>query len=427
MLELSVVDVFAGAGGFSEGFRLAGYEVRACVEIDKWAAQTLRRNFPKATIIEEDIRKVSTREKVRALVGQRPDVIIGGPPCQGFSMAGPVKNPNDPRNSLFNNFASWVDALRPSVFVLENVYGLLYRANESGEQVIDVIRRTFQDLEYHVTVWQLNAAQYGVPQLRQRVFIVGSLAAPIEQPPRPTHYLPVAEGQLRFDADLLPPVTVWDALSDLPQISAGEGADVLPSYGMRASTPYQRWARRGSRKVYNHEAMKHTKRLVERFRLIQSGTALAEMEEQYRVFRRGASGELSAATYSSNYRHLRPGMVSYTIPASFYSTFIHPTLPRNLTAREAARLQSFPDTYVFCGKRTQVSSKLLKSKGREDENYLSQYNQVGNAVPPLLSMAIAQHVQAHIEQVMGTTCEVEMPAVQPELTLAASGREEIAA
>ncbi|GAA3967471.1 DNA cytosine methyltransferase [Hymenobacter antarcticus] len=410
MAKLSVVDFFAGAGGFSEGFRMAGYDVRACLEHDKWAADTLRHNHGKSTrVIQEDIREFKVANTMRSATGTtQPDVIIGGPPCQGFSNAGPAKDPNDPRNTLFLNFASWVNALQPDVFVMENVSGILTRKNAQGEKVIDIIKAQFQE-KYHVQVWKLNAANFGVPQMRHRVFIVGSLYGPLG-PPKQQHFTVARQNELDLEP-LKPAITVWQALSDLPQIQAGEGSE-RQSYGRLSQplTEYQQWARGDNKVLYNHAAMHHHPRVVERFRQIQAGTKIEDMDELYRVRERSNSVQLSEAAYHSNHRHLRPDMISHTIPASFYSTFIHPMQPRNLTAREAARLQSFPDSYCFQGKRTQVSSKLLARRGREAEDYLSQYNQIGNAVPPLMAKAIAEHVQAHINAARNRTKKTIKPS-----------------
>jgi DNA (cytosine-5)-methyltransferase 1 len=410
MAKLSVIDLFAGGGGFSEGFRQAGYDVRACVEIDKWAADTLRHNFPEATVIEDNIRDIRPADITRK-IGKRPNVIIGGPPCQGFSVAGPTKDPNDPRNTLFMNYATWVEELRPDVFVMENVHGMLMRKNADGERVIHIIQRQFEALGYKVAIWKLNAAHFGVPQIRHRVFIVGSLYKKIPQP-TPQFTLSPQPHELQL-AHLKPAITVWEAMSDLPQIGASQGEEEQPygEYG-EPLNEYQAWARGKMTLLHNHVSMKHTKRSIERFRLIQTGTKIQDIAEEYRVRERGGEGQLSEAEYNSNHRHLRPDMVSHTIPASFYSTFIHPMLPRNLTAREAARLQSFPDSYCFKGKRTQVSSKLLAKHGRADEDFLSQYNQIGNAVPPLLAKAIGEHVEAHIRECEGKACSIETRAVE---------------
>jgi DNA (cytosine-5)-methyltransferase 1 len=139
--------------------------------------------------------------------------------------------------------------------------------------------------------------------------------------------------------------------------------------------------------------MKHTKRMVERFRHINCGQSVLNAPKEHQARKRNGNGQLSKVSYNSNNRRLHPDRPSYTIPASFYSSFIHPFQHRNLTAREAARIQSFPDRYRFMGKRTIISRKLLERHGRTEYNHLSQYNQIGNAVPPLLAKAIAEHIQ----------------------------------
>jgi len=399
-MSLKFIDLFAGAGGFGLGFKLADYEHLCSLEVDKWAVDTLRQNSSKeVAIVFNDIREYNTPEKILKCCSIKPDIIIGGPPCQGFSHAGPIKDPKDPRNSLFENYAKWVEVLSPKVFVMENVTGILNRENEHGEKVIDIIKQTFRNINYSVEVWVLNAAEYGVPQIRRRVFIVGNKFGREIGLPRPTHFLPVdsSEKELKLlESNLLPAVTVEAAISDLPVIYAREGSEIQP-YSASIATAYQAWARRGSDEVYNHVAMDHTKRVVERFKAIMSGISKADLHDDYKVRKRNGNGELSDTDYNSNYRHLKGDMISYTIPASFYSNFIHPLLPRNITSREAARLQSFPDTYRFMGKRTQISKKLLK-KLEKDEDHLSQYNQIGNAVPPLLAKAIASKIKLFLNE-----------------------------
>ena len=141
----NLIDLFAGAGGFGLGFHLAGYHVNCSLEIDKWAVDTLRANNQEDTIIVEgDIRDYRLPAVIRETCGEAPDVIIGGPPCQGFSIAGPAqKDPKDPRNSLFKDFARWVECLEPQAFVMENVKGILSRRNAKGEKVIEIIKDTF--------------------------------------------------------------------------------------------------------------------------------------------------------------------------------------------------------------------------------------------------------------------------------------------
>ena len=388
--KYTFIDLFAGAGGFGLGFQLCGRYLPICsVEKDLWAVETLRANN-NHEIIHADITTISTREYIKEKCIIKPDVIIGGPPCQGFSIAG-KGDPNDPRNSLFRFFVKWVSILEPKVFVMENVAGLLARKNAEGEKVIDIIKEAFSSIGYTCQVWLLNAANYGVPQMRQRVFIIGNRFGQMIEPPKQTHSIVHKEG-------IKEAVTVWEAIGDLPQISAGEGSCHM-DYDRVARNDYQRLCRTDSKEVYNHEAMKHTQRLIARFQRIMEGCCICDLPDELKVRKRNGNGVLSETVYSSNYRHLRPDSVSFTIPASFYSNFIHPFIPRNITAREAARLQSFPDRYVFKGKRTQISSKLLAALGKEEENHLSQYNQIGNAVPPLVAKAIAETVSVFLDSI----------------------------
>ena len=202
---------------------------------------------------------------------------------------------------------------------------------------------------------------------------------------------------LNFEGNLLPAVTVGDAIADLSFLSAGCGKEIQ-NYADSATTDYQKWARGNQKKLYNHVSMKHTARMIERFKLIRSGYSIKEIPAEYRAKKRNGNGELSKSHYNSNNRILDPSSPAYTIPAHFYSSFVHPYQDRNLTAREAARLQSFPDNYRFMGKRTVISHKLLEKYGRHEDNYLSQYNQIGNAVPPLLAKAIAEHVYQFLKK-----------------------------
>lgn len=401
--KIKLIDLFAGAGGFSLGFKLSNhYSVSCSVELDHWAADTLRKNKEKNTIIiEDDIRKYQTQKQILAACGNcKPEIIIGGPPCQGFSIAGPaIKDPKDPRNSLFQDFARWVSFLKPKVFVMENVKGILTRRNARKEKVVDIIIKTFEGLGYKVEIWKLNAAEYGVPQIRERIFFVGNNFGATIRPPKKTHVLNshTSNYMINFNDDLPPAVTVNGALSDLSFLSASDGKEEQV-YLYPAETDYQKWARGSQDILFNHVAMKHTARMIERFKLIRSGQSIMEIPPEYRAKKRNGNGVLSEAHYNSNNRRLDPLSPAYTIPAHFYSSFVHPHQNRNITAREAARLQSFPDWYKFMGKRTVISKKLLERYGRHEDNYLSQYNQIGNAVPPLLAKAIAEHIYLFLKQ-----------------------------
>lgn len=386
--KYKVIDLFSGAGGFGLGFKMAGYDVCLSLEIDKWATDTLSENNKDGMIIlQDDIRKHKTRKDILETCKNIPDVVIGGPPCQGFSNAISFKrDPNDPRNSLFKDFAKWVECLEPTIFIMENVKGILTRCNSGGVRTIEVIKKTFSDIGYsNLNIWTLNAAEFGVPQLRERVFIVGHKKNLSIEVPSKTHYInKKVKGLERA-------ITVKEAISDLPKIHASEGQEIQ-EYEGKPKTKYQIWARGDQEILYNHIAMKHTIRIIERFSHISIGESVSHVSIKYKERKRNGNGEISNQSYNMNNRRLNPCKPSFTIPASFYSSFIHPYLNRNITAREAARLQSFPDKYRFMGKRTLISSKLSKQNGDSNYNCLSQYNQIGNAVPPILSRAIAEHI-----------------------------------
>ena len=325
---LKVIDLFAGAGGFGLGFQLAGYTVTCSVEIDKWATDTLRENNPNMEVIHEDITTFQSSDTIRQMFDYSPDVIIGGPPCQGFSTATPTpKDPKDPRNSLFRNFVLWVESLNPQIFVMENVKGILSRTNADGKKVIDIIQNAFEKLGYKTEKWKLNAAKYGVPQLRERVFVVGNRVeiTKIGEPANTHIWTEQNEGERQlsnsddFD-NLHPAISVWDALSDLPVLDAGDGTEEQ-SYTAEPQTDFQRWARADQEIIFNHVAMKHTERLVERFKQIGSGQSGLDVPKEHGARKRSGNGVLSDASYNSNNRRFHPEKPAYTIPASFYSSF----------------------------------------------------------------------------------------------------------
>lgn len=398
--QLIAIDLFAGAGGFGLGFELAGFEVPLSLELDASACDTLRYNHPSMQVLQADIRDYHREKTIKETCLIRPHVVIGGPPCQGFSIAGPAKkDPKDPRNSLFINFAQWIGSLEPDVFVMENVKGLLSRHTDEGNRVVDIIRPTFVDLGYFVEIWSLNTAEYGVPQTRERVFIVGHRNDKQIGKPLATHSLERAaftsdwkQMALLDEGMLMPAISLWEAISDLPPLEAGQGEEEQ-LYILPPSTEFQSWARGNNNTLYNHVAMDHSQRIVERFKHIHWGESSSDVPEQHGPRRRSGNGAMSDRNYDQNNRRLYPYKPSHTIAASFYANFVHPFQHRNLTAREGARLQSFPDSYRFMGKKTVVSHKLLQREERFDEQKLCQYNQVGNAVPPLLAKAIALHLR----------------------------------
>lgn len=369
--QKNILDLFAGCGGLSTGFEMAGFNIPVAIEKDEWASETYQANHPNTHVITEDITNIENPKSVIP-EGIKIDGIIGGPPCQGFSLCG-KRDKKDPRNSLFMDYIRFLREIQPSFFIMENVPGILSMETATGESVKELIMAEYKKAGYNATYKILNAAEYGVPQSRNRVIFIG------------------IRNDLPFDEENLYPIaklfgndqiTIDQAIMDLPQIESGQGQEEM-SYVNEATNDYQKWVRNNSNTVHNHIAMKHTARLIERFKVIGAGQSLADVPAEHMQRQRGDASRTSGKTFSQN--NMRPfgNKPSPTIAASFQSNFIHPHLNRNYTAREAARLQSFPDTYIFKGKRTTMSW----------EKNLSQYQQIGNAVPPLLAKAVADNLK----------------------------------
>ena len=367
---MKVIDLFAGCGGLSTGFEMAGFNIPFAIEKDEWASETYKYNHNNTYVYTKDITKIKNIKKIMSNYG-KIDGVIGGPPCQGFSLSG-KRDTKDPRNSLFMDFVRFVKAIQPKFFMMENVPGILSMKTAKKELVVNLIMKEYDKAGYNASYKILNAAEYGVPQIRMRVVFIG------------------IRKDLEFNVDELFPkgflsekkqISIKDAIMDLPQIEAGEGGE-KQLYKTKPKNKYQKWARGSQKELYNHIAMKHTDRLIERFKTIKQGQSLADVPPEHMQRKRGNASEISGKTYSQN--NMRPygNKPSPTIAASFQGNFIHPYLNRNYTAREAARLQSFPDWYIFKGKRTTMSW----------EKNLSQYQQIGNAVPPLLAKAIAENL-----------------------------------
>lgn len=354
-------DLFSGAGGLTLGFRMSGFKPVFALDFDWDAVHTYVENNPDVSWIAKDVREVSAGEVMDvAGVGKGDfDVMVAGIPCEGYSLLNRRYDPSDPRNYLFLEFVRLVKALRPKAVVIENVPGLFRRADGGFRRAIeDALRR----LGYSVNSFELNAVNYGVPQRRVRVFFVGLAGKDRFEPPPPTHgqygrktILSYLNGE---DVELKKPVTVWDAISDLPPLGPGEKKE---SYEEPPKTEYQRMMREGSTRLYNHEAPRHPKWTVELIARTKPGDPLYE-------------------TFKQRIR-LRWDEPAPTIPAGGVRPqwfFAHPEQPRGLTVREMARLQSFPDTYVFYGPT--IKQRVL----------------VGDAVPPLLARAIASQLLKYL-------------------------------
>jgi DNA (cytosine-5)-methyltransferase 1 len=361
----TVIDLFAGAGGMSEGFRAAGFHTALAIEFDEMAATTYRYNHPDTPLIVDDIRNVTNQQIASSLSCSgvtNVDVVCGGPPCQGFSLAG-QRLADDPRNRLFEEFVRVVSFTKPKFFVFENVSGLVSMA---GGAILRAILNEFIVAGYSCSYRLMNAADYGVPQARPRFVIIGSRAGKEVGFPDPTH-VPATSADL-FLHNKPKQLTVWDALSDLPSIEEGQGAEEM-LHSCCPATDYQR-ERRGSRRpgtLFNHRATAHSEPILKRYAAIPEGGDNSQVPLELR-------------TKKINVFKLHRDRPARTITCNHRTDILHPVIPRGTTVREAARLQSFDDDYRFFGNLTR------KAK------WLTQDDQVGNAVPPLLAKAIALHL-----------------------------------
>lgn len=388
-MQYSVLDTFAGAGGFSLGFQLAGANIVGAIEMDSWACETFQLNHPDATVLQGDITTLSDVQIIDAFGKFCPDIILGGPPCQGFSICNKNNGDHkDPRNSLFIEFIRIGRLLKPQVMIMENVPNLIKARTENQELVIDIITSELHSLGYEVEYRILEATDYGIPQIRKRLFVIASTNKLINPFPERTHT--TKNNPDLLEAHLKKCPTLWDAISDLPDIEAREGVEECEFYSP-PQNEYQRFLRNRFNKLFNHKAMNHSKRLVERFASMLWGDSTSDVPNHLRPLKRNST-EFSEKAYDQNNRRMHPDRQCHTVPASFYANFVHPYKNRNFTAREGARIQSFPDWYVFKGKPTVISHKLLHREGRHEEKHLCQYNQIGNAVPPLMAKAIAENI-----------------------------------
>ena len=350
----------------SEGFRRAGFRSALAIEFDQMAAKTFGHNHPDVPLLVDDVRNATEAAMLSVMGTQIPsevDVICGGPPCQGFSLAG-QRLTDDPRNMLFREFVRIVRIFEPNFIVFENVSGLVSMA---GGAILAAIISEFEAAGYDCTYQVLNSADYGVPQSRPRFFLIGSKKYGRVGFPEATH-LPAGRGDL-FSHNKPTHLTVWDALSDLPEISQGEGAESMehihpPVNGFQAE-------RRGYRQpgtLFNHRATGHSELIVRRYAAIPEGGDNSQVSPELR-------------TKKINVFKLDRKRPSRTVTCNHRTDILHPVIPRGTTVREAARLQSFDDDYCFFGNLTR------KAK------WVTQDDQVGNAVPPLLARAIARHIK----------------------------------
>ena len=334
------VDLFSGAGGLTSGLQAAGWRCALAIDSSEAAVATYRQNFQDHPAVCGDIKEVDARVLARLLDGS-PDWVVGGPPCQGFSTVG-KRRWDDERNDLFTEFMRVVSVLRPENFLIENVLGLKDMGAESA--VIELFAALCYTVSFHV----LRAADYGVPQLRRRVVFVGSRQGLVWE--RPAAHR--REGSY---------TTVWDAIGDLPEVGPGQTA---VRYEAPPSTRYQRRMRRGSRELQGLTVSAHPPHLVKAISYIPDGGNRMSIPDAHQP----GSG------FHNSYSRLASWQPAVAVTSNLgkpsASRCIHPFQDRGLTAREGARLQSFPDSFHFTG------------------GIVSQRLQIANAVPPLLAEVV---------------------------------------
>ena len=401
--KFTFIDLFAGCGGLSEGFYMENFEALAHVEIDAVACKTLKTRmdyygYPNSenAVLEADITSPDMIARIEnAVNGAEVDVIIGGPPCQSFSSLGRAKDDNgmkdDPRNYLFESYVKILNHFLPKFFVFENVTGLL-TATLNGEHIVNRITKELGK-HYKVKLEVLNSANYGVPQIRKRVIIIGvreDIPLDIDtvySSVVKTHYDPEMSDAKR--CGLKKYVTVRDAIEELPKIFPGQGAKTVPFKSKRNNEFLRTIVKKDSCVLLDHVARNHNDRDIERYRVMSK----EHWTFQELLQNRPDLNHEKQRVFGNSYTVQLWDLPSKTIIAHLYkdgNQFIHPdyTQGRTFTVREAARIQSFPDDFVFEGART------------------DQFKQIGNAVPPLLANAIAKALKQQLITLEGNTNDI---------------------
>lgn len=349
MKELNAIDLFCGAGGLSYGFESAGVNILLGIDNDAKALETFELNHKGAKSICGDITKITYKDDIVPLIGDKKiDMIIGGPPCQGMSLSG-FRKLDDPRNKLYLSYIRLVDEIRPDAFVIENVPGLV---SLFGGQIKDSIIEKFTDMGYSIQYKILCSSDYGVPQNRRRVVFVGTKDSDMK-----FSYPAVNENQVSCEM----------ALSDLPPLVDELGTEEQDYY-TEPTNDYQRLMRARSSVVHNHVAAQHSDKVKQIIALVPAGGNYKDLPEEFKHTRNfhvawtRFPDDKPAPTIDTGHRH-----------------HFHYKYNRVPTVRECARIQSFPDDFIFLGNKTQ------------------QFRQVGNAVPPLMAQAIAEEVIKTLE------------------------------
>ncbi|MFV0364058.1 MAG: DNA cytosine methyltransferase [Suipraeoptans sp.] len=345
-----ILDLFCGAGGLSWGMhKNPNFKTMVALDFDEKAATTFKKNMPDTEVMVGDITDATVKEKIVSSAKKTSvNMIVGGPPCQGYSMKGKKLGLEDSRNFLFREYLDLVERLQPDVFVIENVKGLLLSANGWFK---DEIANTIENLGYAVEFGILNAADFGVPQSRERAIFICSKHGSISLP----------------NATVTTHTTVRDAIEDLAYLESGEG-DFEKEYITKPKSDYQVKIRGKSPKLYNHKASNHKQVAIDKLKLIPPEQGKECLPEELHGNQK----------FKTTWGRLKWDAISPTIDtrfdASSNGTNNHPFLHRAITPREAARIQSFDDEFIFMGSKVYIRK------------------QIGNAVPPLLAKAIADQI-----------------------------------
>lgn len=380
----SHIDLFAGAGGLSEGLSQAGFHSLFANEVVPVYASTYARNHIGSKVETDDIRSLDA-DKIRnelGLIKGELSLLAGGPPCQGFSINAPIRSNCDQRNHLFREYLRFVAAFMPKVVLIENVPGLV--SFEHGA-TLHAILESLANLGYGADVRILGAAYYGVPQMRWRTIIIGFRGGelPDDAFPTPIYHAPIRPNfTSTFDGKNLVCTpssatearftTVYEAIGDLPKLDCGEKGKFVKQYHCEPFCDYQRSLRVGSPGVYNHESPALSKINIERMRHIQPGGNWTDIP--FDLLPKGMQIARRSDHTKRYGRVTKDGLASTILTKCdpHWGAFIHYEQNRSFTVREAARIQSFPDHYIFNGSMAE------------------QFAQVGNAVPPLLAKAIGE-------------------------------------